>query len=99
MSEYKGRDIEALDDEGDYYSKHVSAITEEGLLSKREIAAELAYRDSVIDKMRAALLFYVGEAEAISENMYASDNATMESVEVLRLDGGKRGNNVIGVAK
>jgi hypothetical protein len=95
MSEYKDRDIEALDDEGDYYFKHVSALTAEGLNSKREIAAELAYRDSVIDKMRVALLFYVGEAEAISENMYVSDDATMASIEVLRLDGGKRGNRII----
>ena len=36
-----------------YYTRHVSAMTEEGLHEKSEIAAELAYRDHLIDTLRA----------------------------------------------
>lgn len=42
-------DIEALDNKGGYYARHVHAMTAEGLTSKSDIAAELAYRDFVID--------------------------------------------------
>ena len=34
------------------YSQHVSAMTTEGLHEKADIAAELAFRDSQIDKLR-----------------------------------------------
>lgn len=46
---YAERDIERLDEMGGYYFKHVSAMTSEDLHSKREIAAELGWRDAVID--------------------------------------------------
>jgi hypothetical protein len=45
---YAERDIEALDDKGNFYCKHVSAMTREGLHSKVSIAAELGYRDATI---------------------------------------------------
>lgn len=38
-----------------YYSAHVSAMTTEALFSKSDIAAELAYRDRVIDETKACL--------------------------------------------
>ena len=38
-----------------YYSAHVSAMTTEGLHSKSNIAAELAFRDQEIARLRAAL--------------------------------------------
>lgn len=41
--------------QGDYYTKHVSAMTGEALYSKSAIAAELAHRDIEIDRLRAAL--------------------------------------------
>ena len=47
---YNERDIEMLDMENGYYTRHVMAMTGEGLNSKSAIAAELAYRDYIIDK-------------------------------------------------
>ena len=49
---YAERDAEA---QGDYYFKHVDAMTREGLHSKSAIAAELAHRDIIIDKLKAEL--------------------------------------------
>lgn len=48
------RDIEQLD-EGGYYTRHIHAMTQEGLYSKSDIAAELAHRDLQIDMLRLAL--------------------------------------------
>ena len=48
------RDIEQLD-EGGYYTRHIYAMTQEGLYSKSDIAAELAHRDLQIDMLRLAL--------------------------------------------
>lgn len=53
--QYIGHDIEALDDAGNYYSRHVNAMTAENLFSKSDIAAELGYRDKRIDELLAAL--------------------------------------------
>ncbi|GHW89949.1 hypothetical protein FXE84_17800 [Vibrio cholerae] len=51
MSEYQERDIIELDNAGNHYGKHVLAMTREDLRSKSDIAAELGYRDMVIDKL------------------------------------------------
>lgn len=51
MSEYKNRNTEELDDIGSYHFKHLSAMTGENLNSKSAIAAELGYRDYVIDQL------------------------------------------------
>lgn len=48
------RDIEQLD-EGGYYTRHIYAMTHEGLYSKSDIGAELAHRDLQIDMLRLAL--------------------------------------------
>ncbi|QBQ77384.1 hypothetical protein WFH_00096 [Escherichia phage vB_EcoM_WFH] len=48
------RDIEQLD-EGGYYTRHIHAMTHEGLYSKSDIAAELAHRDLQIDMLHLAL--------------------------------------------
>lgn len=53
--QYKNRNIMKLDETGNYYYKHVDAMTEERLESKNNIAAELAYRDMVIDTLEANL--------------------------------------------
>lgn len=55
MKQYAERDLVALDEAGDYYLRHVSAMAEEGLHSKSAIAAELGYRDMEIDSLRAQL--------------------------------------------
>lgn len=49
---YGGRDLVALDKAGNYFCRHVSAMTSEGLHSKADIAAELAWRDQEIDRLK-----------------------------------------------
>ena len=39
--------------QGDHYMKHVSAMTGEKLHSKSDIAAELAHRDIIIERLTA----------------------------------------------
>lgn len=50
--QYADRDIMHLDEVGNYYFRHVDAMTGEKLHSKSEIAAELGYRDMQIDAYR-----------------------------------------------
>lgn len=38
--------------QGEHYTRHVSALTGEGLWLKSEIAAELAHRDMEIERLR-----------------------------------------------
>lgn len=47
---YAERDVVAL---GEHYASHVEAMTREGLHEKSEIAAELAFRDSIIEQLSA----------------------------------------------
>ena len=49
---YDDRDILG---QGEFYLRHASAMTREGLRSKADIAAELAHRDMIIDEMRDAI--------------------------------------------
>lgn len=63
MKEYKKHELTAQElDEvinpltkkpGNYYWRHINAMTAEDLRSKSEIAQELAYRDLRIDELRA----------------------------------------------
>jgi len=52
---YANRDIIRLDKEGEYYSRHVQAMTAEGLEEKDAIAGELAHRDRELDRLTAML--------------------------------------------
>ena len=54
---YANRDIEQLDEEGNFYFDHLMAMTREKLHSKSAIAAELAYRDALICELESALKF------------------------------------------
>lgn len=69
MAEYrhynKGRYIDKL---GNYYTRHVSAMTIEGLHSKSAIAAELGWRDSEIDRLSTELDKEKRLSEAISRD-------------------------------
>lgn len=56
--QYAERDIMELDELGGYYTRHVMAMTGENLHSKSDIAAELAFRDMQIEKMREDLNDY-----------------------------------------
>lgn len=67
MSEYKERNFNDKDWQKHYF-KHVNAMTAEALHSKSAIAAELAYRDSVIDRQREAL----EQIKRYHENMYGN---------------------------
>lgn len=49
---YQERDII---EQGEYYTRHTSAMTGEGLHNKSDIAAELAHRDMEIDRLREDL--------------------------------------------
>lgn len=49
---YAERDIEFLDMTKGYYSRHIMAMTTEGLNSKSDIAAELAHRDLLINNLK-----------------------------------------------
>lgn len=55
VNQYAERDAMQLDKNGGYYSRHIQAITREGLHSKSDIAAELAWRDQQIDQLKADL--------------------------------------------
>ena len=50
--QYADRDVMELDKLGNYYCRHVSAMTKEGLHEKSDIAAELAHRDAQIEQMQ-----------------------------------------------
>lgn len=50
-----------------YYSEHVMAMTEEDLHSKADIAAQLAYRDKMIDRLTATVEWL---QHAVSELQY-----------------------------
>ena len=52
---YAERAIDELDFAGGYYTRHVNAMTAEGLNSKSAIAAELAVRDFVIDSLQTTI--------------------------------------------
>ena len=53
--QYAKRDPWMLDRQGNYYCRHVEAMTVEGLHDKSDIAGELAYRDAEIDRLRREL--------------------------------------------
>lgn len=53
--QYGDRDIMGMDKTGNYFSRHMSAMTGERLEEKADIAAELAYRDQRIDLLQAQL--------------------------------------------
>jgi hypothetical protein len=51
-TQYANRDIISLELDGGFYSRHVDAMTTEGLYSKSKIAGELAWRDFQIAKLK-----------------------------------------------
>lgn len=64
-NQYAERDTESL---GEFYTKHVAAMTVEGLHEKSAIAAELAIRDARINELEQA----VAAALAIASNYMES---------------------------
>lgn len=79
---YAERDIDILDGIGGFYSQHVSAMTSESLHSKSAIAAELAYRDMLINELVIAMQQVIecydsadGKVWTTSSKRRALDNA------------------------
>lgn len=79
---YAEQDIEALDNFGNLYSKHISAMTSESLHSKSAIAAELGYRDMLIAELIVAMQQVIecydsvdGKVWTTSSKRRALDNA------------------------
>ncbi|ATE85706.1 hypothetical protein KGB36_gp46 [Shigella phage Sf11 SMD-2017] len=79
---YAERDIDILDETGGFYSQHVSAMTSESLHSKSAIAAELAYRDMLINELVIAVQQVIecydsagGKVWTTSSKRRALDNA------------------------
>lgn len=71
--QYDERDVMALDRAGNYYIKHVGAMTAEKLHDKSDIAAELAYRDWLIDDLSRQLKAYqvnFDDQEELLEQLY-----------------------------
>lgn len=73
--QYARRDIESLDEVGGFYSRHVSAMTREGLFTKTDIAAELGHRDMVISELSKALEMLVLFTPRTKRNAAALHNA------------------------
>lgn len=65
MTEYAEREIDS-DELAPHYSKHVMAMTAEILHSKSDIAAELAWRDAEIERVKAKLAFFQGEVDKLN---------------------------------
>ncbi len=74
MTEYAKRDIIFLDEIGDFYCKHISAMTGEGLHSKTDIAAELGYRDYRIELLSKALRSLSKSSKNISDSLKSGDH-------------------------
>lgn len=78
MSEklYAERDIV---EQGDYYSRHTSAMTGEGLHSKSDIAAELAHRDIEITRLQSEVERLRGRCGELEEfSAFAQQTAERE---------------------
>jgi hypothetical protein len=73
---YAERDHEEL---GELYTRHVSAMTVEGLHSKSDIAAELAWRDREIERL-TALAAPEGQEEAVQARGQSGEDRRMASM-------------------
>jgi uncharacterized protein YbcI len=81
MSEYAERDPVA---QGDYYTRHVLAMTREGLRGKSQIAEELAFRDMEIARLNGML------SEKSETVVYRASNRQQE-LDTVREEGRKQG--------
>lgn len=55
MKQYAERDSFEMDKAGGYFTRHIAAMTAEGLHDKYAIADELAHRDMEIDRLLGLL--------------------------------------------
>lgn len=66
---YDHRDVMALNKHGNVYVRHVEAMTAEGLHSKSDIAAELAWRDVKLHEANVAVHNLIDAKEALEAQM------------------------------
>jgi hypothetical protein len=92
VTEYARRSPIELDRAGGHYSRHVAAMTAEGLHSKSDIAAELAWRDmrkgNIIDALRRAErreLEALAELDELRANDAVWESRYVELADVLGL--------------
>ena len=79
---YAERDAMELDEAGNYYIKHVMAMTSEQLHSKSAIAGELAHRDMLIDKLTKELQ-KAAKVQAVQETNKALLQSLHDMVEIV----------------
>jgi hypothetical protein len=79
--QYAERDIDALDDAGKHYIRHVSAMSIESLHSKMAIAAELGHRDMRIDQLKAQVERLRGYLQGIVDD---GTGSIMGAVDLLK---------------
>lgn len=75
------RDPMQLDEAGDHYTKHVMAMTAEGLHSKADIAAELGYRDmriAELEKINSELEKVVSYSLLRQNDRLKAENAALK---------------------
>lgn len=85
MNQYKERDLIGLDKVGNYYIKHVAALTREDLRSKSGIAAELGYRDMIIDKLVNSLSNLIDIVENRPDSHYLEVHQRSEFEDAKKL--------------
>ncbi len=73
---YQNVDICELDRKGNYYCKHIQAMTDEDLRSKSDIAGQLGIRDYTIDQLKS-------RNAALEQQLAASEQQRGELVEDL----------------
>ncbi|WP_339934546.1 hypothetical protein [Vreelandella glaciei] len=76
---YAARDITS-DELMQRYMDHVDAMTGEGLHSKSDIAAELAYRDALINELSEKLAKYVALVEGDSSEDFLYEFRDIKSL-------------------
>lgn len=85
-NQYAERDIMALDEQGGHYWRHVNAMTAEGLHSKSDIAAELAWRDTRIAELERIAAQFKAAALKASTNGYGQDEVHHDDSWIDELD-------------
>lgn len=82
--QYAERDIMALDISGNHYSRHISAMTSEGLHSKSDIAAELAWRDARIAELEARTVNLPDLRQVVSGDRYVWSDGIFNYIQDLK---------------
>ncbi|POW54652.1 hypothetical protein C3408_22660 [Candidatus Pantoea alvi] len=82
--QYAERDLMGMDEAGNHYCRHISAMTREGLDSKSDIAAELGWRDMQIAALQQKLEQAEGDAQVglqLSERLARQLGEAQEALE------------------